>query len=675
MMAPPSAPPPPARGPQSEPARRLIGTTIADRYKVLSLLGEGAMGAVYLVEQTAIRRRAALKLLNEEMVKSPEAVARFEREALAAAQIHHPNVVAATDSGRTSDGAPFVVFEYADGQSLYERIIKGPLPPPLALHITRQVASALVSTHAIGVIHRDLKAENILLVSGPDDDVIAKVLDFGMAKLSADLLAEAGDANKPTVITRFGTALGTPAYMSPEQAVGGAVDGRADLYSLGILLYEMLTSTLPFECDEPAELLRLHLMAPVPSLKERMPGINVPPALELMVLKLLEKSPENRFESAKALLEAIDALVQTQKLQYPPTASASSANPASENVTMVAPPDLAARLFEQLPPEEQSPSLALALKKLKPPSEEEKARDPKGGASAPPDGPPKPAAAVDKPNPPPASDTKQVALSGKLLDAIRARLPERHRGISQRALGLSVGAVLLLPILILLLIFITSSDDSSTPGNAGLASERAIEKAVNGDVRDLAKLAAKYPNDSRVIRALAKVHLARKDYAGGLRAFSSLVRLNPAMASDDEMLQIVSGAALMPETSDAAISMLESQLGDKGVGVLSDLAERTMEPWKSKLNASVQKGTTRALASEATLILLDLRAAPRCEDKRTLLKRAGQQGDARTLAYLQAVQQMTTGCGPNGQTDCWACLRRGTALTATMEAITKRLGG
>src|SRR5262249_21425540 len=159
-----------------------------------------------------------------------------------------------------------------------------------------------------------------------------------------------------------------------------------------------------------------------------------------------------------------------------------------------------------------------------------------------------------------------------------------------------------------------SSSSASRGALPGFASAREMEKAVKGDVRDLTKLATKYPNDSRVFRALARAHLARKDYAGALKALSTLVRLDPAMASDDEMSQIAAAAALQPETSDAAISLLESQLGDKGISVLSDLAEQTtMEPWKSKLNASLQKGTVRQLASEATIILLDLRAAQRCE--------------------------------------------------------------
>ena len=707
-----ASPNPPDPASQSERARKLTGTTIGGRYKVLSLLGAGAMGEVFLVEHNVIRKRMALKLLSDEMLKNPMAVARFEREALAAAQIDHPNVAAATDSGRMDDGAMFVVFEYIDGQLLHDVISKGPLPPSLALHITRQVASALVRAHGLGIIHRDLKAENIMLVSRDGEPVVVKVLDFGLAKLSTELLTEAGDGSRPgQALTRFGSIFGTPAYMSPEQSTGGEVDARTDLYSLGVLLYEMLTSVLPFKGDEPAEQLRQHISAPVPSLASRVPELRLPPTLDAMVLKLLEKSPEHRYQSAKALLDSIDQLVTAESLQYPNPTSNTAKSP-SELVTALAPPDLAARLFEALPPGEQDPELARALKRLKERSDEKASREMTSAAAAKADEPkskgpssldievipsngtadaaPTPAPTVAGPSPLTVLGT-QVAESSaklrtqmaeryvKLLDAVRARLPERYRVISQRTLGVIVGAALSLPVLVLILIFAGSGDGSSSSAKGalpGFASDREMEKAVNGDVRDLAKLAAKYPSDSRVFRILARAHVARKDHGGALRALASLARLDPTMASDDEMLQIATSAALLPETSDSAISLLESQLGDKGVAALSDLAERTAtEPWKSKLSASLQKGTTRSLASEATLILLDLRAAQRCEDKRGLLRRAGQQGDGRTLAYLQGLQQMMTGCGANGQSDCWGCLRRGTALKATMDAISKRLGG
>lgn len=737
--------------PVSERGRKLLGTTVGGRYKVLSPLGHGTMGEVFLVEHVTIRRRMALKVLSDEMSKSPEAVTRFEREALASAHIDHPNVVAATDSGRTEDGALFVVFEYVDGQSLHERIAQGPLAPPLAVRITRQVVSALVRAHGIGIIHRDIKPQNIMLVSHEGDEPLAKVLDFGLAKLSVALLSHGGDGAE--VLTRAGTVFGTPAYLSPEQGAGGEVDGRTDLYAVGVLLYQMLTGVVPFVGDGPA-VLRQHLAAPVPALASRAPGLRVPPALEAMVRKLLEKRPEDRYESAKVLLSAIDALIKAEKPPRESSAAASNDSAVNENETMVAPPDLPAKLYAQLPPGERSESLLLALKRIKdqPGAKERNDDDPSlsglaveagaqqtAGTSAAgvppmlataeetPNEPPKlripssldiearvpeaAAAAVLTPTPPPTllesareavGDAVASLRSGdapaapggparstvlraraaeryaELLGAVRARLPERHRGISQRLLGLGVGAVLTLPLLFLIWIVTSGDSDSSASRSAmpGFASDREMERAAAGDVRELEMLASKYPSDSRVFRILTRKHAARKDFVGAVRSLSTLARLDLSMASDDEMSQIAAAAVQRPETADAAISLLESQLGDKGIGLLSDLAETaTTEPAKSRLSASLQKATTRAQASEATLVLLDLRAAPRCEDKRALLRRAGQQGDARTLSYLQGLQQTTTGCGPAGQSDCWSCLRKSPALKAAQDALSKRLSG
>lgn len=760
--------------------QRLIGTVIGGRYKVLSSIGEGGMGAVFLVEHNVIRKRMALKVLNDEMMKNPEAAARFEREALAAAHIDHPNVVAATDSGRTEDGRLFVVLEYVDGQCLRDKLNQGKLPPPLAVHITRQVASALVRAHGLGIIHRDLKPENIMLVARDGDDHLVKVLDFGLAKVSVRALLDEGAASPNEVLTRYGAVFGTPAYMAPEQAAGGEVDGRTDLYALGVLLYEMLTGRLPFDGDDSAALLRQHVVAQVPSIKSRAPGLKIPDALEALVLRLLEKRPDKRYEHAKALLEALDALVLAEGLAYNPSSSAmrlqkvdgasNATAQSSQNPTVVAPDELSKRLFGDtgskapsgLPAKSdggatEGESLALALKDLNELASTRKGGDgpslgglaEKFGAMAPPGapssgppallakvkaadddtGPPKlrapssldiqalqPEAVVAPvltPAPPPtlkervrdASEeavgwwrgngwptVRRVSASlvgkirthaplywGKLLDFVRRRLPEKHRGISERRLGALIGAVLALPFVVLGLVLALSDDSSSlgsdTAGLSGFASDREMERGVSGGARDLEKLAAKYPSDSRIFRALVRAHAGRKNYTAALRALTNLARLDPTMAADDEMGQVAAAAALLPETSDAAIALLETSLGDKGVDLLSELASRTsMEPWKSKLNASLQKGTVRQLASEATLILVDLRAAPRCEDKRNLLRRAAQQGDARTLTYLEGLLN-ATGCGPGGQNDCWPCLRRGTSLQSTIDSLKKRLGG
>lgn len=264
----------------------------------------------------------------------------------------------------------------------------------------------------------------------------------------------------------------------------------------------------------------------------------------------------------------------------------------------------------------------------------------------------------------------------RLIGFVRGKLPEKHRGMSQTLLSVIVGGVLLLPVIVLLAVMLSGDGDAPTPGAmAGFASDREMEKGVSSGPAYLEKLLTKYPSDSRVFRALVRAHAQRKNYAGALRALAGLARLDPTMAGDDQMLQVVTEAALQPETSDAALNMLETALGDRGVGALTDLADRTtMEPWRSKFFASLQKGNVRALASEATIILIDLRAAARCEDKRGLFRRAATQGDARTLSYLQQLQN-PTGCGPGGQNDCWPCLRKGTVLQATIDQIQKRLSG
>ena len=742
-----------------ELVRRLIGTTVAGRYKVQQLIGEGGMGAVFLVEHNVIRKRLALKVLNREMMRSPEMVARFEREALAAAHIDHPNVVAATDSGRTDDGALFVVLEYIDGKSLRDRLNYGPLPAPIALHIAKQIASALLRAHGLGIIHRDLKPENIMLVLRDGDSNFVKVLDFGLAKLSISALLE-GESDhsvrRSEVLTRYGAVFGTPAYMAPEQAAGGEVDGRTDLYTLGVVLYEMLSGVLPFDGDDSAALLRMHVVAKVPTLKDRAPHIKIPPALEALVMRLLEKKPESRIQSAKLLLEALDSLIAAEGLKYDPSLSLPSPTSSGRQVTVgrgssndhptkVAPEDYeqksaaafanAETKLDPNPDPSNAGSLSAALKDLAADTTKDsdssaaKAGKEPGESATASDGsgPPKlrmpsvvdlnlikpenaPNPAVLAPAPPPTLGDRVKDAGGeavgwwratgwpivrsksqaaweftktnvpiywrKLLDFVRSRLPEKHRGISQTVLGLLVGAVLALPLIVLLLVLLSGDSDTPSGGAmAGFASDSEMEKGIKSGAGSLEKLTAKYPQDSRIYRALARAHAERKNYAGALRAVGTLSRLDPTMASDDQMLQVVSEAALQPETADAALTMLESGLGDRGVGALSDLADRTtMEPWRSKFFASLQKGTVRALASEPTLILLDLRGAARCEDKRTLLRRAATQGDTRTLSYLQQLQ-VPTGCGPGGQNDCWPCLRKGTALQATIDQIQKRLSG
>jgi serine/threonine protein kinase len=289
-------------GPES-----LVGTTLSGRYLIERLIGEGGMGAVYQAEHTHMRKRLAVKVLHPEMSRLPEVVARFEREAMAAAHIEHPNVAAATDFGKLEDGSFFLVLEYVEGRSLRDAIAEGRLELGRALHVGRQIASALGRAHALGIVHRDLKPENVMLVARDGDPDFAKVLDFGIAKVPVgELVGEAKVGGQ--VLTQLGMVYGTPEYMAPEQALGQPVDARADLYALGVILFEMLAGVRPYEHESKVTLLGMHVTAPIPKMSARAPGTDVPPEVEALVAKLLAKEASARHADAKELTDAIDDL-------------------------------------------------------------------------------------------------------------------------------------------------------------------------------------------------------------------------------------------------------------------------------------------------------------------------------------------------------------------------------
>jgi hypothetical protein len=281
------------------------GDVLGERYRVEGVLGEGAMGVVYLVEHVHMRKRFALKVLDRARAAStPDAFARFEREAMAASTIADGHIAHATDSGRLDDGSHFLVLEYVDGRTLREVLARGALAPRRALLIARGVASAVEAAHAIGIIHRDLKPENIMLLDRDGDPDYVKVLDFGIAALRG--AAAARDSSKP--LTEHGVMIGTPGYVSPEQAVGERVDARTDLYSIGVVLFEMVTGKCPFQ-GSAASVIRQHLTQEPPPLPPSRGGER---AAEV-VRRLLAKNPEERFRSAEELVAALDECLESRE--------------------------------------------------------------------------------------------------------------------------------------------------------------------------------------------------------------------------------------------------------------------------------------------------------------------------------------------------------------------------
>lgn len=290
----------------------LIGQIVDGRYQIVELIGEGGMGWVYRAEQILLKRPVAIKVLQRSYSATAEVGRRFEREAVAVARLDHPNCVAVQDFGRLPDGSLFLVMSYLPGTLLRDAIESGPFSMARALHVTRHILAGLAHAHHAGIIHRDVKPANVMLVPYDGDQDFAKLFDFGIAKLM-DPVEEPAEK-----LTTVGQRFGTPAYMSPEQSLGKPVDARTDLYSATVVLFEMLTGKQPFTADDDAGLLVMHAAKAPPTLAECAPEISFPAQVEALVRRGLAKDPAQRFASAAEHLAALDACAALPTVPRPP---------------------------------------------------------------------------------------------------------------------------------------------------------------------------------------------------------------------------------------------------------------------------------------------------------------------------------------------------------------------
>ena len=295
-----------------------IGSVLKDTYQVLRKLGEGGMGAVYLAEHRSIRKKVAIKVLGSEYVQRPELAERFLREARAAAMIESPNVIEIHDFGTTPDGAAFFVMEYLHGEDLSDLTNReGALPWPRTRAIILQICNALQAAHDRGIVHRDMKPGNCFHLERGDT---IKVLDFGIAKVATD------DPDGGRSLTRTGMIFGTPEYMSPEQAMGAAHDHRVDIYATGVILYQLVTGELPFSADNFMGLLNKHMFEAPPRPSAVNPDADIPPGVEAVILKALQKDRTLRFQTMAEFAAAVTAIgtgappvvVVPEKLPQPP---------------------------------------------------------------------------------------------------------------------------------------------------------------------------------------------------------------------------------------------------------------------------------------------------------------------------------------------------------------------
>jgi serine/threonine-protein kinase len=701
---------------------RLVGSVVSGRYRVDKLLGEGGMGAVYLAEHTHMRKRLALKVLHPEMSALPEVVARFEREAVAAAHIDHPHVAQATDFGRTDDGALFLVLEYIEGTSLRNALAQGAFPPARALSIVRQIASALVRAHELGIVHRDLKPENVMLVARGDGVDFVKVLDFGIAKVPVDALSGGAGGQ---VLTRMGSVFGTPEYMAPEQALGETVDGRADLYSLGTMFYEMLSGSIPFASAEGAEMISVlaqQITAPPPPLASR--GAHVPPELEAIVMRLLAKQPADRPHDARELVDALDATAIALGLFVPPPSGSVSYAQLPSRGSLASLPrasmpsvgtsgDMPRPMTTQ-PSDPSGPAPVLAAVATSPSGSSWSQGDSFAKTYLPGAGPAFESAAGR----PGAVIASAGARGSEAAASLRARMPAALRALPLPVLAIAAGIVAVVPLVVfaaVILVVFRPSDPPPVPNTPeGRAAAEAIARAALPDDRiaaaesegagALGALAGEYPRDPRVQRALVRRHTKDRALVQAMAAVVTLVGLDPLAASDPEVMGAVRAAAAGPqEASDAAFAAMEGDLRTVGVDLLLELAyapktpaaekgavkigdkaaEKTADKTadkagekgdralKARALQSLAKPEVRANATPAALVVLDLRAAKDCAARRAVLARAATHGDARALPLLKPLSA-PRGCGFLGRSDCNPCLRKDSALKDAIAAIEGR---
>ena len=286
--------------PNGPPARRHV---IAGKYKILKKIGEGGMGSVYIANQDPIDRKVAVKVLLGKLAEDEIAVKRFEQEAKAISRMQHPNTVTIYDFGKTGEETGerlYIVMEYLRGRTLTQVLrADGQLEPHRAARIMRQVCASLADAHTAGIIHRDLKPDNIFLTEVGGDKDWVKVLDFGVAKLA--------DSEGAGTLTQTGMIFGTPKYMSPEQAEGRPIDYRADIYALGVVLYELLVGRPPFVADTPVGLLLKHISEPPPAFGQIRPDLAIDPQIEAITMKALEKRPEARHQIVSELAAELES--------------------------------------------------------------------------------------------------------------------------------------------------------------------------------------------------------------------------------------------------------------------------------------------------------------------------------------------------------------------------------
>lgn len=328
----------------SESTDPLVGQIIADRYRIVSMIGEGGMGRVYLAEHVRMRRQCAVKMISPELARTEAAIARFNREAANASQINHPNVVQVYDFGEGPNRTLYLAMEYVEGETLSAMVRRdGALTVRRAATLVKQVADALAAAHHRGIVHRDLKPDNILVSRQYDGTECIKVVDFGIAKT---VQPDGADAGTGQTLTAVGASIGTPEYMSPEQLAGEKLDGRSDLFSLGLVFFNLLTADLPHPRVTSRETL-VHRLTERPwTLAEARPEKRWPNNLQAMMDWALATDPGKRYPTAQEFALDLSILIAAEPID-PVETTETYPVPSDEPVSSTAPTIADARLARE----------------------------------------------------------------------------------------------------------------------------------------------------------------------------------------------------------------------------------------------------------------------------------------------------------------------------------------
>jgi hypothetical protein len=605
----------------------MIGQTLGGRYRVTALLGAGGMGAVYRAEHTALKKAVAIKVLSQEMASHREAALRFEREAMVSARIVHPNVVSATDSGRLADGSLYLVLEYVEGRSLRQLIdAEHRLGPARALAIGSQIAEALGAAHRAGIVHRDLKPSNVMLLVEENHDEVVKVLDFGLARIASE--ASSGEA-----LTRTGSVFGTPEYMSPEQARGEIADHRADLYALGVILYELLSGRQPFMAPELVAVLIKHIQETPPPLPA-----DIPAPIASYVMSLLDKQPSRRPDDARQVAKALRRLA-------PPSAHFSTAPPRKHTLDDDDPPAEGSRRGLLATLRELGAGLVRVEWRELAVSSRRRLRE--------------------------LAIRRRAEGPGNSLIAVERSLARRFArplGLVRQHRRVALAALIGFAITVALGLGFGMWPRAPVP-DALSARARQGEPAALGE---LARVPAPDRGAGASV-ALASGYFNSGKWLEAIEATDDALDIDPSLESSPELLKGVRRAVDAPSTRVRALELAAKRLGAGGADLLFDVWFSTVEKTPATRAAKqwLDSDAVRAHASPALLAALTIRETKTCSALLELVPRIAKDGDERSRRPLERLTG-DSGCGFLSLEDCYPCLRKGTLLSDAIAAVSAR---